>query len=94
VHAGSETRVYVDRVPVRRKNGQLPRGEGVVQGTVTIGSARRRVGPLNVQHHFDGLVDEAMVYDRALTDAEVAALARPRADRTGAQPGPALRDPS
>jgi hypothetical protein len=77
VHAGDETRLYVDGVPVRLKTGQLPRGEGVVQRSLTIGSARRRQDPLDVQHHFDGLVDEAMVYDRPLTDAEVATLAHP-----------------
>jgi hypothetical protein len=75
VHAGAETRLYVDGVPVRHKDGQVPRGEGVVQSTLTIGASRFNPDPLRVHHHFDGLVDEAMVYDRPLTDAEVAALA-------------------
>ena len=76
VHSGDETRLYVDGALVRVKNGQFPRGEGLVQSALTIGSARRRQDPLNVQHHFDGLVDEAMIYDRVLTDAQVATLAR------------------
>jgi len=77
VHAGDETRLYVGGLPVRVNARQRPRGEGVVQGALTIGSARRRSDPRSVQDHFDGLVDEARVYDRALTDAEVAALANP-----------------
>ena len=76
VHAGDETRLYIDGALVRYKSGQFPRGEGLVQSPLTIGSARRRRDPLNVQHHFDGLVDEARVYDRALTDTEIAALAK------------------
>jgi hypothetical protein len=76
VHADRETRLYVDGVLVGFKTGQLPRGEGLVQGPVTIGGSLFKPRPGRVQHHFDGVVDEAMIYHRALTGAEVAALAR------------------
>lgn len=76
VHAGSNTRLFVDGVLVRHTGGQLPRGEGIAQGALTIGSARFRFDPERAPHHFDGLIDEAIVYDRALGDAEVAALAK------------------
>jgi RNA polymerase sigma-70 factor (ECF subfamily) len=75
VHASRETRLYINGVPVRHKNAQEPRGEGVVQSALTIGASRFRPDPLRVHHHFDGLIDEAIVYDRPLTDAEVATLA-------------------
>ena len=77
VHSGSETRVYVDGVLTTHRTGQLPRGaDGVVTGPLIIGGMRFGTDPLQVRHHFDGLVDEALVYDRPLTDAQVAALAK------------------
>jgi Concanavalin A-like lectin/glucanases superfamily len=88
VHAGSETRLYIDGVLVRYKNAQFPIGQGVVRSTLIIGRARRYADS-RVTHHFDGLVDEAMIYDRALTAAEVATLARrcvlPTANTRGAR---------
>jgi hypothetical protein len=76
VHAGRETRLFVNGALVRYKNNQLPRGEGLVRSPLTIGGTRYLPDPLRIRHHFDGLVDEAVIYDRALSDAEVALLAR------------------
>ncbi len=75
VHAQQETRLYVNGALVRHKNKQLPRGEGLVQSALTIGGTRFRPEPELVRHHFDGLIDEAVVYDRALSEAEIAGLA-------------------
>jgi hypothetical protein len=74
VHDRDATRLYVDGVLVRRTAGQVPRGEGEA-GALTIGGMALADGPERVRHHFDGLVDEAVIYDRALDDAEIAALA-------------------
>jgi hypothetical protein len=66
----------VDGVRTARQDN-LPRShQGVVQTALTIGATRYAADPLIVRQHFDGLVDEALVFDRALSDAEVAALAR------------------
>jgi hypothetical protein len=74
VHGQRETRLYINGVLVREKPEQVPRGEGAA-GALTIGGMQLRSAPERVRHHFDGLVDEAVVYDRVLDDAEVAALA-------------------
>ena len=74
--APAKHQLSVELSATRLDFGQVPSGQGAVQSALTIGSALRRPDPLSVQHHFDGLVDEAMIYDRALTDAEVAALAK------------------
>jgi hypothetical protein len=74
VHRQDETRLYVDGVLVRRKLEQVPRGEGEA-GPLTIGGMAPGSGARRMRHHFDGLVDEAVVYDRVLGDAEIAALA-------------------
>ena len=76
VHAGTETRLYGGGVLVRHKTGQVPRARGVVHSALTIGGARRQLDPLAVEHHFDGWVDDVRVYDRALTDTEIAVLAK------------------
>jgi RNA polymerase sigma-70 factor (ECF subfamily) len=78
VHGGDETRLYVDGVMVRHKTDQRSRGEGLVRSALTIGGMRYQTDPPQVRHHFDGLVDEAVVYDRTLTGAEIAALASRR----------------
>jgi len=77
VHGGGETRLYVNGVLVRRKLEQVPRGEGEA-GALTIGGLLAGADTPRVRHHFDGLVDEAVLYDRALGDAEIAALAAAR----------------
>jgi RNA polymerase sigma-70 factor, ECF subfamily len=74
VHGERETRLYINGVLVREKPEQVPRGEGVA-GDLTIGGMQLDSAPGRVRHHFDGLVGEAVVYDRVLDDAEVAALA-------------------
>jgi RNA polymerase sigma-70 factor (ECF subfamily) len=74
VHGADETRLYVNGVLVRRKLEQVPRGEGEA-GSLTIGAMPVSDAAQGVRHHFDGLVDEAVVYDRVLDDAEIAALA-------------------
>ena len=78
VHGARDTRLYVDGVLVRQTTNHQPRAEGVVDSPLTIGGMRFSDDPLRVRHHFDGLLDEAVLYDRALEDAEVAALARAR----------------
>ena len=40
---------------------------GLVQSALTIGGARYQSDPLRVRHHFDGLIDEAMIYAAGLT---------------------------
>jgi hypothetical protein len=46
-----------------------------ISGPKLIIGRARRYADARVTHHFDGLVDEAMIYDRALTASEVATLA-------------------
>jgi len=65
----------VDGALVRHKRDQLPRNEGLVQSALTIGGGRYEADPLRVRHHFDGLVDEIVIYDRTLGEAEITALA-------------------
>jgi RNA polymerase sigma factor (sigma-70 family) len=78
VHDGSQTRLYINGTLVRHTYGQVARGQGVVNSALIIGGRRFARDPLRVRHHFEGQIDEAMIYDRPLTDAEVAALARRR----------------
>ena len=77
VHGEGETRLYVNGALVRHKSEQPPRGEGEA-GPLTIGGLPTGDDARRVRHHFDGLVDEAVVYDRVLGDAEIAALAAAR----------------
>jgi RNA polymerase sigma factor (sigma-70 family) len=74
-HDGPDTRLYIDGQRVRRIPGGIPRGEGLVTSTLTIGAARFAPDPTRVRNRFPGLIDDVVVYDRALTDAEVATLA-------------------
>jgi RNA polymerase sigma factor (sigma-70 family) len=76
VHSGRDTVLYVDGVRTAQRDNRPQRGQGVVHSSLTIGAIRYAPDPLRVRQHFDGLVDEALVFDRALSDAEVAALAR------------------
>jgi hypothetical protein len=76
VHSGRDTVLYINGVRTAQQNSDGRRGEGLVQSSLTIGAIRFAPDPLRVRQHFDGLVDEALVYDRTLTDAEVAALAQ------------------
>lgn len=76
VHSGGGTAVYVNGVRTGQRSSPQVRGEGLVQSSLTIGAIRFAPDPLRVRQHFDGLVDEALVYDRELTDVEVATLAR------------------
>jgi RNA polymerase sigma factor (sigma-70 family) len=78
VHREGKARLYVDGLPIG--DTQLQQRAGGVDGPILIGAARTH-GPL-VQS-FDGDLDELAIYDRALGDDEIAALAR------GAQPAPA-----
>jgi RNA polymerase sigma-70 factor (ECF subfamily) len=75
VHGKDETRLYVNGMLVRHKTRQTPRGEGLVQSALTIGGARFGAEPQLVRHHFDGVIDEAVVYDRTLGEAEIRVLA-------------------
>ncbi len=75
VHSGRDTVLYINGVRTAQQNSDGRRGEALVQSSLTIGAIRFAPDPLRVRQHFDGLVDEALVYDRTLTDAEVAALA-------------------
>jgi RNA polymerase sigma-70 factor (ECF subfamily) len=74
-HDGPETRLYIDGRRVRRIAGGIPRGDGVVTSTLTIGAARFAPDSTRVRNRFPGLIDDIVLYDRALTDAEVATIA-------------------
>jgi RNA polymerase sigma factor (sigma-70 family) len=76
VHRDGTSRLYVDGMPAG--DTQLRQRGGGVDGPLLIGAARLH-GPL--QQFFDGDLDELALYDRALGDDEVAALAH------GVQPG-------
>jgi RNA polymerase sigma-70 factor, ECF subfamily len=82
VHSRGESRLYLDGQLIRHKTSQLPRGQGLVQSALIIGATAFRPDPLKVRHHFDGVVDEVIVHDRALTENEVAALSRSRVHKT------------
>jgi len=75
VHSNRWTRLYIDGVLVRHKGGARPRGEGLVQSALTIGGARYLADPQRIRQRYDGLIDEARVYDRVLEPTEVATLA-------------------
>jgi hypothetical protein len=76
VHSGRDTVLYVDGVRTARQDNWSRPVQGVAHSALTIGATRYAADPLRVRQHFDGLVDEALVFDRALSDAEVVALAR------------------
>jgi hypothetical protein len=77
VHQDRVTRLYRDGNLVGQHHDGRPRGtQGLVTGALTIGGGRYLGDPLRVRSPFTGLLDEARIYDRALDDAQVAALAR------------------
>jgi RNA polymerase sigma-70 factor (ECF subfamily) len=78
VHAERSTRLYLNGRLIRHHQASRPRGEGLVQSALTIGGARFVADPLRVRNHFFGLVDEVLVHDRALGDAEITTLAAQR----------------
>jgi hypothetical protein len=75
VHRDRTTTLYLDGMPYRQKDDNRPRGQGLVTSPLTIGAMRFRADPLRVRNNFHGLIDEVLIYSRALTDAEVRALA-------------------
>jgi hypothetical protein len=74
-HDGHVTKLYADGALVHQKEARRPRGEGLVHSPLTIGATRYLPDPDRVRSHLDGLVDEVALYDRALSEAEVAAVA-------------------
>ncbi len=67
-HATGEARLYVDGVPA----AAVPAGPDVVStGPLSVGRAKYAGNPTD---YWSGAVDQVHAYDRALTDAEVAAL--------------------
>ncbi len=69
-------KLYIDGVEVARRRTSARRF-GAVDGSLLVGaglqgSARDRVG-----QRFEGALDELRVYERALTEAEIGALAQP-----------------
>jgi RNA polymerase sigma-70 factor, ECF subfamily len=69
-HRGRTTRLYVDGKLAREIHDSTPRGSGTTASPLTIGAAAPWPN-----HHFDGAVDELLLYDRALSSDEIAALA-------------------
>jgi RNA polymerase sigma-70 factor (ECF subfamily) len=73
-HAGPRTRLYVGGALVAHHEDQPIRGAGMATDPILIGVSRHQG---QVWQHLDGAVDEVRIYDRALSDDEIEALARP-----------------
>ena len=63
---GTTKRIYLDGVEV---------GSGKAVGALNVGAANFRIGSTNHGEYFNGLIDDVRVYDTALSEAEVLALA-------------------
>jgi RNA polymerase sigma factor (sigma-70 family) len=72
--ADGTTRLYVDGKQVGQMFGKA-RGEGVIGGPLTIGAGINGRSTTAVRQRLDGSFDEVLVYDRALSPEEIAALA-------------------
>jgi hypothetical protein len=72
-HAGPRTRLFVNGALVAHHDDQPVRGSGVATRPVIIGGSIHRG---EIWQHLDGAVDEVRIYDRALSDDEIEALAR------------------
>jgi hypothetical protein len=82
VQGNGQLRLFVDGVPVARQPSRALRS-APGDSPITIGGASNGADPDGVRQRFIGAVDELAIYRRALSDAEVAALA------DGARPAPA-----
>ncbi len=87
VRRGTSIQAYVDGQ--RSAEVDVPADATLAGGTLRIGRrAPHAHAPKTVyEGQFYGVVDDVAVFARALDDAEIAALARPGAHPTGAEPG-------
>jgi hypothetical protein len=72
-HAGPRTRLFVNGALVAHHDDHEVRGKGTATRPLLIGGSLHRG---EVWQHLDGAVDEVRIYDRALSDDEIGALAR------------------
>ena len=78
--APGDTVLYVNG----RELGRRKTSPGVLDGDANpliLGGAMNSPDSARVQAHYDGGIDDLVVYDRALPDAEIAALAAGRVPR-------------
>jgi hypothetical protein len=68
VYDGVSLRIYVNGKPVGNKRCPKPPSAG--RGPLVIGASP------NGSNRFEGMIDDVEVYNRALTETEVAAIAR------------------
>jgi RNA polymerase sigma-70 factor (ECF subfamily) len=88
VRDGAGTRLYVDGALVGRNKRTQPGAVGGGTGALIIGGQVNGPEPRRAQDLFRGAVDEVVLYDRALTDSEIDALAangQPRQSVEGGQ---------
>jgi RNA polymerase sigma-70 factor (ECF subfamily) len=72
-HAGPRTRLFLNGRLVAHDDNHRVRGSGTATRPLIIGGSDHGPG---IWQHLDGAVDEVRIYDRALSDAEIAALSR------------------
>jgi sialidase-1 len=80
-HRDGTTVLFVDGKEIGRSTNAPADLEGG-SNPLIIGAAKNDANPLRGQAHFDGALDELLIYDRALPAGEIAALA------AGTQPHP------
>jgi RNA polymerase sigma-70 factor (ECF subfamily) len=73
-HAGRTTKIFVGGALVAARDDTHPKSPGIVTTAPLIVGAFVK-DPTRVWQHLDAAVDELRLYDRALSDAEIASLA-------------------
>jgi RNA polymerase sigma-70 factor (ECF subfamily) len=73
-HDPHGTRLYVDGVLTADRFAGLRPTTRTTASPLTIGATVREMGQMS--QHFDGAIDEVRIYDRALSGAEISALAQ------------------
>jgi RNA polymerase sigma-70 factor (ECF subfamily) len=86
VRDATGTQLYLDGVQVGRNGRTVPGAIGGGSGALVIGGQENGPEPGQAQDRFRGALDELLVYDRALSGAEIGALA------ARVQPVPAPRE--
>jgi RNA polymerase sigma factor (sigma-70 family) len=74
-HSPGLTKLFIAGRLVGQKEGGQPRGVGPAADSLLIGAARYGRQSAQVRQHLDGAVDDVLIYDRALSDEEIQALA-------------------
>lgn len=74
--SATDRRLYVDGKLIASRTGSITFNSGIVGGNAWIGSRSLRGSPAT-NTYFAGIIDDVRLYDRALSEAEIALLANP-----------------